>query len=306
MPHNLLITGATGKQGGGVIRHLLNNPSFTLLALTRNASSPSAQKLASKGDNIKLVQGDQNDVPDLFKSAQAAVNGEPIWGVFSVQVAGGHVAGQAQSGEVQQGCNMVDEAVKYGVKHFIYSSVERGGDEESWAVETPIPHFQSKYQVEHHLKSKAGDMGWTILRPTAFMDNLSPGFPAKVFLAAMRDTLGDKPLQWIASSDIGAFAKMVFEKPTEWNHRALGLAGEEQTVQQLCEKVERKSGVSVQPTYWIFGALLKRMVNEMGLMLDWFGSDGYKSDIPKLRSIYPALMDFEMWLEKESPFPKKA
>ncbi|KAF7186567.1 NmrA-like family domain-containing protein 1 [Pseudocercospora fuligena] len=298
MSKNILITGATGKQGGGVIKHLLNNPSFTLLALTRNSSSASAQALAKKGTNIKLIQGDQNDVPALFKSALKVTNGSPIWGIFSVQVAG--------PGEVKQGCDMIDEAKKHGVKCFTYSSIERGGDEESWKIETTVPHFQTKYKVEHYLKEHAGsEMAWTILRPTAFMDNLAPGFPAKVFLAAMRDTLGDKPLQWIASSDIGAFAKIVFENPEEWNRKALGLAGEEQTVAQLCEKVERKTGVSVQPTFWVFGTLLKKLVNEMGVMLDWFGSDGYKADIPKLRKIYPGLMDFEAWLEKESPFPRK-
>ncbi|KXT04740.1 hypothetical protein AC578_9693 [Pseudocercospora eumusae] len=298
MSKNILITGATGKQGGGVIKHLLNNPSFTLLALTRNTSSASAQALAKKSPNIKLVQGDQNDVPALFKSALEATHGSKIWGVFSVQVAG--------AGEVKQGCDMIDEAKKHGVKCLIYSSVERGGDAESWKTETTVPHFQTKYRVEHYLRENAGnEMAWTILRPTAFMDNLAPGFPAKVFLAAMRDTLGEKPLQWIASSDIGAFAKIVFERPEEWNREALGLAGEEQTVAQLCEKVERKTASSVQPTFWVFGTLLKKLVSEMGVMLDWFGSDGYKADIPKLRKIYPGLMDFEAWLEKESPFPKK-
>jgi uncharacterized protein YbjT (DUF2867 family) len=62
MSRTILVTGATGKQGGSVIENLANNPEFTLLAVTRNTAGGSAQKLTSKGSNIKLVQGDMDDV----------------------------------------------------------------------------------------------------------------------------------------------------------------------------------------------------------------------------------------------------
>jgi nucleoside-diphosphate-sugar epimerase len=159
----VLVTGATGKQGGSVIEALANNPDFTLLAQTRNATGSGAQKLQAKGTNVKVVEGDQDDVPGLFKNAQAAVDGAPIWGVYSVQVSQGK--GVTHDGEIRQGKAMIDEAVKAGVKHFVYASVERGGDEASWENETPIPHFQSKYHIERYLREKSGQMGWTILRP---------------------------------------------------------------------------------------------------------------------------------------------
>jgi uncharacterized protein YbjT (DUF2867 family) len=82
----VLITGATGKQGGAVINTLLASPeasSFTILAVTRNAESNSAKKLVEKG--CKIVQGDLHDVPGVFEAAKK-VTSEPIWGVFSVQV----------------------------------------------------------------------------------------------------------------------------------------------------------------------------------------------------------------------------
>lgn len=163
MSKAILITGATGKQGGAVIEHLANNAAFTLLAVTRNTSGGSAQKLSSKASNIKLVQGDMDDVPALFKSASAAAAGSPIWGVYSVQISQGK--GVTSEGEIRQGKAMVDESVKAGVKQFVYSSVERGGDEASWENKTPIPHFQTKWEIEHHLRDNAGQMGWTVLRP---------------------------------------------------------------------------------------------------------------------------------------------
>lgn len=166
MSKTLLITGATGKQGSSVINALANNPSFTLLAVTRqDASSASSQTLKSKGKNIQILQGDLNDTPKLFADAQkAAESSGGLWGVYSVQLSVGK--GVTHEGEIAQGKAMVDESVKAGVKHFVYSSVDRGGNEKSWETETPIPHFQSKYAIENHLKEKAGDkMGWTVLRP---------------------------------------------------------------------------------------------------------------------------------------------
>lgn len=159
----ILVTNATGNQGSAVIDALAKNPGFTLLAQTRNTSSAGAQKIAAKGANIKLIEGSLNDIPALFKTAQDATAGSSIWGVYSVQVSVGKDV--THDGEIQQGKAVVDEAVKAGVKHFVYSSVERGGDDKSWGNPTPVQHFQSKYEIERHLKDNAGSMGWTILRP---------------------------------------------------------------------------------------------------------------------------------------------
>jgi uncharacterized protein YbjT (DUF2867 family) len=85
-PRALLITGATGKQGGSVINALLKaNAPFEILALTRNAQSASAQKLLKKSPKIKLVTGDFKALDDVFRKAKEA-SSVPIWGVFSVTV----------------------------------------------------------------------------------------------------------------------------------------------------------------------------------------------------------------------------
>jgi len=165
----ILITGATGKQGGATINALLNSPeakAFTLLAVTRNAESESAKKLKDKG--VKIVQGDLNDVPSIFESAKK-VTSQPIWGVFSVQLAMGK--GASAKSEEAQGKALVDGALENGVKMFVYTSVDRGGDDKSFDNPTDVPHFISKYHIEHHLVEKAkGKMDYTILRPVAFFD----------------------------------------------------------------------------------------------------------------------------------------
>ncbi len=304
MPRVLLIAGATGKQGGSVIDAILSNPAtasgFTLLAVTRDTSTVSAKKLAARSPSVKLVQGNLDDIPSLFRAGKEVAQ-KPIWGVFSVQVSMGKNV--TVEGEIRQGKGLIDESIRHGVKCFVYSSVERGGDEASWDNQTPVPHFQSKYHIERHLLDVAGDkMGWTILRPVAFMDNLQPSFPTKVFMTALRDTLIDKPLQWVAPSDIGFFAAQAFEKPEEWNHKAIGLAGDELDFAGLSKAFENKTGTTIGITFGFLGNLLKWGVPEVNVMLKWFASDGYRADVQRLRSMHPAMMDMETWLEKSSNF----
>jgi hypothetical protein len=86
MSRALLICGATGKQGGAVINKLLEEKAdFDILAVTRDASSASAQRLLTKSPKIKLVQGNLAEPSAIFRAA-AGVTKSPIWGVFSVQV----------------------------------------------------------------------------------------------------------------------------------------------------------------------------------------------------------------------------
>jgi uncharacterized protein YbjT (DUF2867 family) len=81
---SILVVGATGKQGGGVVDALLASPrrqDFTIVGLTRSAKSASAQRLAAKGDNIKILEGDLGNIDAVFRNSP-----EKFWGVFSVQV----------------------------------------------------------------------------------------------------------------------------------------------------------------------------------------------------------------------------
>lgn len=86
MSRAVLITGATGKQGGAVIKALLKaNADFEILALTRDAQSASAQRLLKQSPKIKLVTGNLDATENIFSKAKEATKA-PIWGVFSVQV----------------------------------------------------------------------------------------------------------------------------------------------------------------------------------------------------------------------------
>ncbi|KAI0103849.1 hypothetical protein GGR51DRAFT_573109 [Nemania sp. FL0031] len=306
----ILVTGATGKQGGAVLDALVNQKGeeFTIVGATRDITAPGAKKLGSKGYQIKLVEGNLDDVATLFTRAQQLA-GAPIWGVYSVQVSMGK--GVTSEGEVKQGKALIDESIKAGVKHFVYSSVERGGDEASWDNRTPIPHFQTKYDIEHHLRDatapgKAGEnMGWTILRPVAFMDNLAPGFPTKVFVTALHNWLGNKSMQWVATKDIGVFAAKAFANPREWNRKAVGIAGDELNFDQMNQAFKIVTGEPAPVTYSVFGSALTLMVPELRTMICWFSRDGYHANINLRRVDHPQLLSFIEWLDQERPFESR-
>lgn len=306
----ILITGATGKQGGAVLDALLRqtqSPAFTLLAVTRNPSSPQAEALLSKSTSIRLVQGDLDDVDHLWSNASIAASKQKIWGVYSVQISEG--PGVTPEREVTQGKALIDKAIEEGVEMFVYSSVERGGDEESWNNETPVPHFRTKWVIETHLRSVTGPgtkgerMMWTVLRPVAFMDNLEPGFKTKVFLTAMKNYLGkDKTMQWVAVEDVGVFAAKALAGSQEWNRRAVGIAGDELTVEEMGEAFRAGAGIPFPSTFWVLGSALTTLVKELGLMIEWFAAHGYKADIHQRRLEHPGIMSLETWLENRSSF----
>jgi uncharacterized protein YbjT (DUF2867 family) len=137
------------------------------------------------------------------------------------------------------------------------------------------------------------------------MDNLAPGFPTKVFLAALRKWLGNKPVQWVATSDIGVFAAKAFTNPTSWNHRAIGLAGDELNFDQINKAFQNATGHPVPVTYWFLGSALTWIVTELALMIGWFASDGYRADIKACRAEHPEMLTMEKWLVKESLFDTK-
>jgi len=145
MERLILVCGATGKQGGAVARSLLDR-GFRVRALTRDPQKPEAQALAEQG--AEVVQGDMED-----RSAVDQVLVEGVYGVFSVQ----NFWETGYDREVQQGKMVADAARAAGVAHFVYSSVG------SAHRKTGIPHFESKWEVEEHVREIG--LPFTIFRP---------------------------------------------------------------------------------------------------------------------------------------------
>jgi uncharacterized protein YbjT (DUF2867 family) len=214
--------------------------------------------------------------------------------------------GQDVATEERQGKALIDESIKRGVKFFVYSSVDRGGDA---SVDNPtnIPHFISKHWIEHHLfdQTKNGEMDWTVLRPTAFFDNFVPGFQGRAFVTAWKVAVQNKPLQLIAVSDIGEFAAKAFLEPERFKGKCYSLAGDELTYDQFAQTFKSKTGKDLPTTYEFICSLFLWLVKDMGLMFRWFREHGYGANIQELRKIHPGLKDSAAWLEEDSAFVEK-
>ncbi len=275
----ILVTGATGQQGGATARHLLAK-AWRVRALTRDSNKPAAQALAAQG--AEVVVGDFEDRASLDRALAG------VYGVFSVQ----QFWGIGPEGEIRQGKTLASAAKAAGVQHFVYTSV--GGAERR----TGIPHFESKFAIEQYLQ--AVDLPNTILRPVFFMENFKAFSGPQEVDGLLTLTLAlrpDKTLQLIAVDDIGALAALAFEKPHEFIGQAVEIAGDELTMPQVTEAFSQVTG---KPHRFVEMSLEQvRHLNPEGVvMFEWLNESGYQANIPALRAVYPQLMAFETWLRK--------
>ena len=274
----ILVAGATGKQGGSVARHLLER-GWKVRALTRDAEKPSAKALAKMG--MEVFEGDLRDRTSLDRALEGA------YGVFSVTT----FFEDGMEAETTQGVTLADAAKEAGVEHYVYSSV--GGADKG----TGIPHFESKWLVEEHIRNIGLDS--TVVRPVFFMDNFKLGH---MYDDIVNGTLSfglrpDRTLQMIAVDDIGRCVAEVFERPEKYTGKALDLASDELTIPQAAKTLGDAMGCTVDFREIPVEAILQRN-EDYGLMLEWFDREGYDVDLEMMRVFNPWIHKFEDWVRE--------
>lgn len=272
----ILVTGATGRQGGAALRHL-REKGFSVRALTRDPDRPEARALVGRGTEV--VRGDLNDPASITRAL------EGVDGVYSVQ---GHAEGGIEA-EIRQGMHVADAAKRDRISHFVYSSVA------SADKHTGIPHFESKYRIEQHLRTTG--LHYTIFRPVFFMENWL-GMRDQVRQGVLWLPLApEKKLQMIAVDDIGAFVSLAFLHPGHWDGRAVELAGDELAMGDLAAAFSRMTGREVRYEQAGWQEFEQRLGHDMAAMWRFFDAGGFTVDIPSLRQELPSLMPFERWLQ---------
>ena len=278
----VLVTGATGRQGGAVIRHMLPK-GWKLKALTRNPEGHEAQGLTRQG--VEVVRGDLED-PDSIAHAACG-----IYGIYSVQ----DFWAVGARREVQQGKHVADAAKKAKIGHLVYSSV--GGAERN----TKIPHWESKWEVENYIRQLG--LPATVIRPVSFMETY---YIDQVEIGILKGKLadpigGNKSYQTIATDDIGAFVALAFERPSEFIGKALEIAGSELTNVEAAKVFSRVLGKPVKFQRIPLPVVRLLLGKEFHAMFRWFNEAGYQADIPGLRRAYPEihLHTLEEWLRME-------
>jgi len=274
----ILVTGATGNQGGAVARRLIKD-GWRVRALSRDPYKPASKALSELG--IEVIRGDLSDKPSL----EAALRG--VYGIVAVLTP----FEDGVEGEVRQGKNIAEAARSAGVEHFIYSSVA-GADKD-----TGIPHFESKRQVEKYIEWL--ELPCTTFRPVFFTYNFNS---AQLKTSILGGTLSlairpYRPLQMLAVEDFAEFVALALDRPESFMGRTLELAGDELTMTQTAEAFSRVLGRQVRYVEMPIGEV-RKYSDDMAKMFEWFNENGYTADIHALRDIFPGLMSLETWLLK--------
>lgn len=283
----VLVTGCTGKQGGALIDNLLRSgdeASFSIVGVTRNPNTSRATQLAARG--VAVIAGDLADPEAIFAKAG------PVWGVYSVQI--------NSNAEEKQGTALIDAAVAHGVRHFVYSSGDRGGPEKSAVDPTTVKNFAAKYRIEKHLEKQAAAsaqaMTYTILRPVTFFENISTDRHGMGF-ARMWEQVGKK-LQLVSTTDIGWFAAQSFLHPDKYRNAAITLVGDELTQPEADVIFKDVVGRPMPIAPCVVGSVLKLALRDtVGDMFAWFKDNGYGGSVDDCRNIYPQMQDFRAWIE---------
>lgn len=275
----ILVTGATGKQGGATARHLIKL-GFKVRALTRKPEGKSAEALKAMG--IEVIKGNLNDINSL----DLAVKG--VYGIFAVTNYWEFGTGKK---EVIQNKNLTDIAKKHGVQHFVLASIARCDDNPNLA------HFITKHECEKYIKSSG--LPYTFLRAVYFMDNLNPNDQGATFhWAVLPDILGTKTtLQMISTTDIGWFAANSFLHPELYLNKTFDIAGDEVTYPQLLDAYKKVFKAEPKKSS-LMKFIAMNMMPEAKKMMNWYREPRFKADIQHLKTIHPSLTNIEDYFQQ--------
>ena len=302
----IAVVGATGAQGGGLARAILNDPSgdFTARVITRDPKTEKAVAFAKLG--AEVVAADVDDIASLKRAFQGA------YGAFCVTFFWNHFSPEK---ELEDAKNMAGAAKHAGLQHVIWSTLE---DTRRWVPLTDhrMPTLMGKYKVPHFdAKGEANHFFTDLGVPTTFLltsfywDNFiyfgsgpKKGPDGKL---ALTFPMGDKKLPGIAAEDIGRCAYGIFKKGGELIGKTVGIAGEHLTGSQMAAALSTALGKEV-----VYNAVPPEVYRSFGFpgAEDLGNMFQFKRDFEEYfcgvrnlafsRSINPLLQTFEQWLTK--------
>ncbi|MFC6066324.1 NmrA family NAD(P)-binding protein [Streptomyces ochraceiscleroticus] len=288
----ILVTGATGQQGGATAARLLAD-GWHVRALTRDATTSAARALEAAG--AELVTGDLDDRASL----DAAAHG--VHGVFSVQPTPGMPGlppDYAPEDEVRRGRNTADAALAAGAQLLVYASAF-GADRS-----TGLTTLESKRQIEDHISGIG--LPATVLRPTSFMENLLHPVWGLRDGALVTPYYPETRQQFIALADIAAFAALAFADPARFASRAFDLAGDTLTPPETAAAISRATGRPV-PYVQVPIETVRAQSEEAARGIQSLNEGRYPLvDTEALRAVHPALLGFDAWLAQYGAVPLTA
>jgi uncharacterized protein YbjT (DUF2867 family) len=275
MPSSLPIVtifGATGAQGGSVLRALLATDKYHIRAVTRNPNDDKAKKLLENTNNVELVRADLNDK----SSVKSAVKGS--WAVFGVTNFWQPEILNDHKKEIEQGTHLIDAVDEEKVPYLILSTLP--GVHEQSGGKLKVPHLDNKWHLEKYAKTKTHTKNIFFMASTYNQNFLSMMGPQKTpnGLAISLPVPADMVWDLFDVTDSGEYIKAVLENPDKYVNKDIKTTGERLTSQQIVDTFSRISGQSVQ-----FNSISREeyvkylphnIADEFYQMLKWFEEYG--------------------------------
>jgi uncharacterized protein YbjT (DUF2867 family) len=302
----IAVVGATGAQGGGLVRVALADGKYTIRALTRKPDSDKAKALASAG--AEVVAADLDDVASLTRALQGA------YGAFLVTNFWEHFSPEK---EKQQAKNLAQAAKAAGVQHVIWSTLEDTrkdvplSDDRMPTLmgEYKVPHFDAKGEADQYFID-AG-VPTTFLRASFYWDNFvyfgSGPTRGQDGVLTLGLPMGDKELAGVAAEDIGGVAYGIFLKGREFIGQTVGVAGEHVTGADMAAKMSAALGEEVRyapvppAVFRTFGFPGAEDLGNMFQYYQEFEKElGAVRSVERSRELHPKLQNFDQWLAKNA------
>ncbi|MFE7133701.1 NmrA/HSCARG family protein [Streptomyces sp. NPDC057638] len=297
----VLVTGATGKQGGATVRALLLR-GVPVRALVRDPASERARAVAALG--VELVTGDLADRASVVRAAQGAR------AVFSVQMPPVTERGHDFDGELTQGINLIEGAKAAGVPQFVHTSVSAadqhvetpGWDEGRWPLLEP--YFAAKCAIQDAVRA-AGFSRWTLLKPAFFMENFLPStaflFPRGVAGGLVSVLNPGTRISLVAVDDIGRAAAAAIAEPERFHEVELELASDDLPMTEIAAVLSRALDTPVSAPDMTEAQALAAGMPPMGAAHEWLNVWSFAARPQEARDLGIPVTRFEEWARTHLP-----
>ena len=282
-PGTIVVCGATGRQGGAVARHLVEQ-GWQVRGLSRSPGSARARALAERG--IDVVRADMSDRASLDRAFAAA------YGVYSVQ--NGLTSGF--EAEVTHGMNVAAAAQAARVRHVVYGSAGIG-------ILTGIPSWDAKVAVTERMRQL--ELPLTVFRPQAFMELMTDrGFypPVGVWHVMPKLMGSTRVVPWLAVDDLGVIVAGAFADPSRFVGADIPLAADLKSIDECraaWTKVFGRRPSQLPMPVWAFERIAGKAGKDLPAMWRWLRSGAVPEDTTPTRAIHPAALTVRQWLEAQ-------
>ncbi|TQM32965.1 NmrA/HSCARG family protein [Nocardia bhagyanarayanae] len=294
----VLVTGATGKQGGATARALLA-AGVRVRALVRDPATDRAKAVEALG--AELVIGDLHDRDSVIRAAEGAR------AVFSVQMPAVTAEGFDFEGEVTQGINLIEGAKAAGVPQFVHTSVAGAGQHTEtpgwadgrWAAMEPT--LSAKSAIQDRVRA-AGFPHWTLLKPGTFMENFLPStaymFPRGIAGGLVSVINPETRLSLVAVDDIGRAAAAAITEPERFDRVELELASDYLSMTEIAETLSRALNMRLAAPDMTEEQALAAGMPSFAAALEWLNVAGQPGRPQYARDLGIPLTSFEEWTQR--------